>query len=224
MVDLQTTVDLVDGVDLMFFDPPWGGLEYKDETLVKLELGNIRMAEIFDRCFTVWPNLQLISLKAPNNVDTSLLEDILGKNDGHMYKFVFQKITTIVITRPGSNSISDDQLKDLYGISHDNRSEFKIYRYDMANKRWISLNEIGKSQFVRMSRGRGRGRGKRDRGRGRGGRSGREWSEQRSSIQVVIPPLTGPQIQPSVVPGHSTQPIQYVIPLQRGRWRTRHRR
>lgn len=50
--------------DIIFFDPPWGGNEYKKFKSVELELNNIPMNEIIESYFKYY---NVIALKAPNN-------------------------------------------------------------------------------------------------------------------------------------------------------------
>ncbi len=50
--------------DLVFFDPPWGGKEYKKSSSVNLYLSGINVLEIID---SIYNNCSVVCLKAPVN-------------------------------------------------------------------------------------------------------------------------------------------------------------
>jgi hypothetical protein len=55
---------------LYFLDPPWGGLEYKDQALVALRLGDDPIAAVCLRCLRL-PGCLHVVLKGPFNADTA---------------------------------------------------------------------------------------------------------------------------------------------------------
>lgn len=50
--------------DIVFFDPPWGGKDYKKNDSLDLLLNNLSINEIIDNLYNT---TKLIALKAPNN-------------------------------------------------------------------------------------------------------------------------------------------------------------
>ena len=50
--------------DIIFFDPPWGGKEYKNYKNVELYISDIKINEIIENYYK---HCKLIALKAPNN-------------------------------------------------------------------------------------------------------------------------------------------------------------
>ena len=52
--------------DVIFIDPPWGGPEYKTQSLVSLELSNVPLADL---CKEWAPHTRYIAIKTPTNFD-----------------------------------------------------------------------------------------------------------------------------------------------------------
>jgi 16S rRNA G966 N2-methylase RsmD len=52
--------------DVIFIDPPWGGPDYKTQTLVSLELSNVPLADL---CKEWAPHTRYIAIKTPTNFD-----------------------------------------------------------------------------------------------------------------------------------------------------------
>lgn len=63
--DLETNIS-----DLYFFDPPWGGPEYKNEKNIRLKLGNISLLEITKKINKI-NDKSFIIFKLPYNYDLS---------------------------------------------------------------------------------------------------------------------------------------------------------
>lgn len=70
--------------DVYFFDPPWGGPEYKKKELLNLYLGNTSLDEIVK----IIPKNKYIVLKVPYNYNINLLKD---------YDITIKKIRNILI-------------------------------------------------------------------------------------------------------------------------------
>lgn len=59
---------------VIFFDPPWGGKDYKKESSVRLTLGRYEifdLAKILSSDEVQYPNLRLVVIKAPYNMEVS---------------------------------------------------------------------------------------------------------------------------------------------------------
>ena len=52
--------------DVIFIDPPWGGPDYKTQSLVSLELSNVPLADL---CKEWAPHTRYIAIKTPTNFD-----------------------------------------------------------------------------------------------------------------------------------------------------------
>lgn len=83
-------------VELIFFDPPWGGVDYKEKKLIELYLGDQDMASIIEKIFKEFPKVQVVMLKGPTNTNQSLLQE---KFDNRMARVGFQKMDLWIIFR-----------------------------------------------------------------------------------------------------------------------------
>jgi 16S rRNA G966 N2-methylase RsmD len=52
--------------DVVFFDPPWGGPDYKLQKSINLYINNINIYDIIEHLYN-YKNLKIICLKAPRN-------------------------------------------------------------------------------------------------------------------------------------------------------------
>lgn len=68
--------------DIIYFDPPWGGNNYKNKKKIDLYLDNINILEIIDQ---VYNYTKIIAMKVPNNFNISKIDS----------KFWFHKIFNI---------------------------------------------------------------------------------------------------------------------------------
>ena len=57
--------------DIVFFDPPWGGMDYKNEASVELSLGNRKMHDIVNECSQY---ATYVVLKLPKNYNMMALK------------------------------------------------------------------------------------------------------------------------------------------------------
>jgi len=84
--------------DVIFFDPPWGGSNYKFKKTLNLYINNIDFYTIIDNLY-YYKNLKIICLKAPNNF--LIKKDIKWKyyihniyksdNKSILFKFIIYK-------------------------------------------------------------------------------------------------------------------------------------
>lgn len=64
-------INYLDGnYNVYFFDPPWGGPEYKYNNKVSIKLGNLNLVEIFNK-IKIFTNYKFVPIfiKLPNNYD-----------------------------------------------------------------------------------------------------------------------------------------------------------
>ena len=57
--------------DIYFFEPPWGGPQYKKKDILELYLSNIELKNIIEMI----PNKKLIVLKLPFNYDYNFIKE-----------------------------------------------------------------------------------------------------------------------------------------------------
>ena len=86
-------------VDVVYFDPPWGGSDYKSQSRLKLSLGGEDIESVvnnlFDRKKTK-SNIKLVALKLPNNYDIKYLYEKTKNDNIIMYLYQLKKITLIL--------------------------------------------------------------------------------------------------------------------------------
>lgn len=70
--------------DVYFFDPPWGGPDYKNHNNLELYIGNKSIPEIIK----LLPTNRTVVLKVPYNYNINLLKD---------YDFIIKKLRNILI-------------------------------------------------------------------------------------------------------------------------------
>ena len=58
--------------DIVYFDPPWGGAEYKSKKKVDLYLDNINVLDIINEIYNY---TKIVALKVPNNFNTVRIEN-----------------------------------------------------------------------------------------------------------------------------------------------------
>jgi tRNA G10 N-methylase Trm11 len=75
-------------IKVIFIDPPWGGSEYKNMDLLKLELGGVPIEELIINIFSRFSNVnkneknnKFIILKLPRNYDIEHLYNYIKKNN-----------------------------------------------------------------------------------------------------------------------------------------------
>lgn len=96
--DCLNLVNKIDDHTVIFIDPPWGGKDYKKESLLRLSLSNISIEQI---CNDMMDNLKmkkvpkLIVLKLPINYDIRFLYDTVNSNTIYLYNLI--KMYIIVI-------------------------------------------------------------------------------------------------------------------------------
>jgi 16S rRNA G966 N2-methylase RsmD len=62
-------LDKYDNIDIIYFDPPWGGKDYKLQSSVKLYINNDSLSDITNHIGTNKQNIRMIVFKLPKNFD-----------------------------------------------------------------------------------------------------------------------------------------------------------
>lgn len=71
--------------DIVFFDPPWGGVDYKNFTNMRLNFDSFSIESVCKMLFTKHRN-NIIVLKLPNNYDTEYLITELSPYKAILYR------------------------------------------------------------------------------------------------------------------------------------------
>ena len=58
--------------DIVYFDPPWGGPEYKSKKKIDLYLDNINVLDIINEIYNY---TKIVALKVPNNFNTFRIQN-----------------------------------------------------------------------------------------------------------------------------------------------------
>jgi 16S rRNA G966 N2-methylase RsmD len=93
-------------VDIMYFDPPWGGKKYKEEKNLRLSIGNKFVDELVNDIFEINPNklsirsdVKIVALKLPKNYDLYHLYQKTKNLDVTMLMYELNKMILIVFKR-----------------------------------------------------------------------------------------------------------------------------
>lgn len=88
--------------DIVFFDPPWGGKDYREKTKLKLELSNNSIESIccnlLDEKYTSYVP-KIITLKLPKNYDLEYFYRTIKKDNIHITLHNLNKMYIVVIHR-----------------------------------------------------------------------------------------------------------------------------
>lgn len=92
--DSMNCINNINGIDVIFIDPPWGGKNYKDVDSIQLSLSNTSIEKIINDLFNS-KNPKIICLKLPNNYDMYHLYCELKKYK--IYLYALRKMTILII-------------------------------------------------------------------------------------------------------------------------------
>jgi predicted RNA methylase len=82
----------------VFFDPPWGGSNYKHYTDIILSISNVPIEEICNDIFLQNINIKYVILKLPKNYNISYFNKQLSKYT--IFKHELYKMYIIIIKKP----------------------------------------------------------------------------------------------------------------------------
>lgn len=90
-------------IDIMYFDPPWGGKQYKNGSNLRLMIGSIYIDElvnsIFDENNKNCSNVKIVALKLPKNYDLKSLYEKTIHLNVTIYLYELQKMCIIIIKK-----------------------------------------------------------------------------------------------------------------------------
>jgi len=88
-------------IDVMYFDPPWGGKDYKTKQGVRLRIGERYIDQIVNDIFEgrIRSDVKLVVLKLPKNYDLKGLYDLTKREDITMMRYELKKMDIIVYKR-----------------------------------------------------------------------------------------------------------------------------
>ena len=64
--------------EIFFIDPPWGGLNYRDETLIDLKLSNMDISEVVQMCL-LRLKCRSVILKHPLNANLNTIMQVIER-------------------------------------------------------------------------------------------------------------------------------------------------
>lgn len=93
----------IDSLNIIYFDPPWGGSSYKNYSKLRLTIGTLYIDEIVINILNEnLNNIKLIVLKLPKNYDLQSLYEKIKNKDITMYLYELKKMNVIVIEKNNS--------------------------------------------------------------------------------------------------------------------------
>lgn len=87
-------------IDIVYFDPPWGGKDYKNNNKLRLSIGDKYVDEVVNEVLnSTKNNVKLIVLKLPKNYDLKELYDLTKYNDVNYKLYELTKMYILVIEK-----------------------------------------------------------------------------------------------------------------------------
>lgn len=108
--DCLKILERINFIDIAYFDPPWGGRQYKYKTDLRLSIGDFYIDELVNYVFnstsknihninTCKSDIQMIVLKLPKNYDLKTLHDNTKHLNITMYLYELLKMHVVVIKK-----------------------------------------------------------------------------------------------------------------------------
>ena len=140
---------------VVFFDPPWGGLNYRETTSIDLSLSEIPFIEICRTVHDKWPRLWLILIRLPNNFNLVPWEqwacepDTSDRKPPILTRFQFPKQLLIGLVFDHSFEVKPSVAQLLTRVKTTNATHFKASIYDRDSHRWSPIyNPASNSRVV----------------------------------------------------------------------------
>lgn len=92
---LEKIDDIMINIDVIYFDPPWGGSEYKLKDKISLKIGNLSLDQIIKKFIN---KTKLIVIKLPKNFNYDDLLEKIGDYKTTIYKDI-KKIDVMIIEK-----------------------------------------------------------------------------------------------------------------------------
>lgn len=89
-------------IDIMYFDPPWGGKKYRHQNNLRLTIGDIYVDELVDNIFTpnkIRSDVKMVVLKLPKNYDLLYLYNKIKHHKLDIFMYELNKMIIIVIKK-----------------------------------------------------------------------------------------------------------------------------
>jgi len=85
-------------IDIMYFDPPWGGRNYKDQKNIRLMIGNVFIDEMINNIFNgvARSDVNMVVLKLPKNYNLLELYQKTKRDDVTIYLYELNKMIIVV--------------------------------------------------------------------------------------------------------------------------------
>lgn len=88
-------------IDVMYFDPPWGGKNYKYKKNLRLKIGNMYLDEIVNQIFggNIRSDVKIVVFKLPKNYNLYELYTNTHRDNITMYLYELNKMLIIVFIK-----------------------------------------------------------------------------------------------------------------------------
>lgn len=98
--DCLKIYDKINFLNIIYFDPPWGGKNYKSNSKLRLSLGSSYIDDVIENILgSNLDNIKLIVLKLPQNYDLELIYKKIKNHEVTMYLYTLQKMHIVVIEK-----------------------------------------------------------------------------------------------------------------------------
>jgi hypothetical protein len=96
--DCLKIYEKINFIDIMYFDPPWGGRNYKDEKELKLSIGTVNIEDIINNIFIghIRSDVKIVALKLPKNYNLLDLYEKTKRDDVTIYLYELQKMLIVI--------------------------------------------------------------------------------------------------------------------------------
>jgi len=90
-------------IDIMYFDPPWGGKQYKNSQNLRLTISDVYIDDlvnsVFDETDKHRSDVQMVALKLPKNYDLKSLYDNIKYQSVTMYLYELHKMYIVIVIK-----------------------------------------------------------------------------------------------------------------------------
>jgi predicted RNA methylase len=104
--DCLKIINRINFIDIMYFDPPWGGKSYKNDNLLRLSIGDLFIDEIVNIIFNInmsdiniRSDVKMVIFKLPKNYDIFNLYQMTKSPDIIMSMYELSKMIIIVFKK-----------------------------------------------------------------------------------------------------------------------------
>lgn len=99
--DCTTLFKKINMIDVMYFDPPWGGKNYKNMGNIRLTIGNMYIDEIVNEifCGNIRSNVKLAVFKLPKNYNLEELYYLTIRTNLIMLMYELKKMIIVVFKK-----------------------------------------------------------------------------------------------------------------------------